>query len=68
MVDCAKESGDLREAIAGMRVDIENLKEWQKNQNGTIHTVDKKIDGLKNWIMILMGGIVTSIFVSFLKG
>lgn len=51
-----------------MKSDISNLKSWQKSQNGTIHAVDKKVDGLIKWMMAAMGGIIASIFVSIVKG
>lgn len=68
ITDYTKEITDLREDVAGMKSDISNLKSWQKSQNGTIHAVDKKVDGLIKWMMAAMGGIIASIFVSIVKG
>ncbi|MCL6479067.1 MAG: hypothetical protein K6T65_11745 [Peptococcaceae bacterium] len=67
-MDLEKEVSDLKEDVAGMKSDIRNLKDWQKAQNGTIHAVDRKVDGLIRWMMAAMGGIITSILVSLVKG
>ena len=68
IMDYVKEITDLKEDVAGMKSDISNLKSWQKAQNGTIHAVDKKVDGLIKWMMAAMGGIIAGILINVMKG
>lgn len=37
---------EVVERIAGMEADIENLKEWQSRQNGTLQRLDAKVENL----------------------
>lgn len=46
---------------------VENLECWQKNQNGTIKEVNKKVDKLQYWIMGVMAAALGSLFVNLFK-
>ncbi|OPY56038.1 MAG: hypothetical protein A4E55_02260 [Pelotomaculum sp. PtaU1.Bin035] len=56
---------DFGERIAKLEVEVEveNLNGWQKNQNGALLRVDSKVDGLKNWMLGLLGTSVLSLIL-----
>lgn len=56
MTDCTS-----CERMAKAEEAIDNLQEGAKS-------MDKKLDGLKNWMMAAMAGIIASIFVGLVKG
>ena len=57
-----------RESIAAMKRDIDNLKGWQKTQNGTLQRIDEKIDRLVYWIMGEMAAVILLAASIFLRG
>ncbi|OPX92710.1 MAG: hypothetical protein A4E53_00364 [Pelotomaculum sp. PtaB.Bin104] len=54
---------DFGERIAKLEAEVDNLNGWQKNQNGALLRVDAKVDGLKNWILGLLGTSVLSLIL-----
>lgn len=54
--------------IAAIAKEVENLKGWQKNQNGTITKVEAKIDKLIWWIMAEFAGVVILLLTILLQG
>lgn len=46
--------------------EVENLKGWQKSQNGAIHRVEAKVDKLQFWIMTTAVGVVVMVLVQIL--
>lgn len=54
--------------IAAIQKEIENLKGWQKTQNGSILKVEAKIDKLIWWIMAEFAGVVVLLLTILLKG
>lgn len=59
---------ELKEDVAAMKRDIDNLKGWQKTQNGTLQRIDAKIDKLVYWLMGEMAAIILLAVSIFLKG
>ena len=43
------------ELLGRMSADIDNLKEWQNRQNGSLKELADEIKNMKNWIMGLLG-------------
>jgi len=62
-VDYEAEITDLKEEMGGVKADVRNLNGWQKNQNGALLRVDAKVDGLKNWMLGLLGTSVLSLIL-----
>jgi len=54
--------------IAAIQKEVENLKGWQKTQNGSILKVEAKIDKLIWWIMAEFAGVVVLLLTILLKG
>lgn len=52
---------DPNVAIARLEERVENLEEWQREQNGHLRTIDKKLDGLKTLLIGLLGGVITTL-------
>lgn len=59
---------ELKEDVAAMKRDIDNLKGWQKTQNGTLQRIDGKIDKLVYWIMGEMAAVILLAATILLKG
>ena len=59
--------GKLEIAHARTEEIIDILEGWQKNQNGTIKEVNKKVDKLQYWIMGVMAAALGSLFVNLFK-
>lgn len=49
--------------IATLSADMENMKGWQKSQNGAIHRVEEKVDKLIFWQMTTAVGFVISVLI-----
>ena len=45
-LDQEKEIINLRGEVAALKANVNNLVGWQQTQNGTIHRVDSKVDGI----------------------
>lgn len=58
----------LERDVAAMKRDIDNLKGWQKTQNGTLQRIDAKIDKLVYWIMGEMAAVILLAATILLKG
>lgn len=54
--------------IAGLQHDLDNLKGWQKSQNGAIHRVEKKLDNLIMWGLGFMAANFIGLLFLMLKG
>ena len=52
------ETHDMAERVATLEADVENIKGWQKTQNGTLQRIDGKIDKLVYWLMGTMATVV----------
>lgn len=50
---------ELIVAVAEHGRDIENLKAWQKAQNGSLQKLEAKIDTMNTRITALLGGVIT---------
>ena len=48
----------MAERVATLEADVENIKGWQKTQNGTLQRIDGKIDKLVYWLMGTMATVV----------
>ena len=48
----------MAERVATWEADVENIKGWQKTQNGTLQRIDGKIDKLVYWLMGTMATVV----------
>lgn len=59
------------ERIAGIEHDVSNLIRWQKDQNGSIFRVEKKVDKLIFWFMTFaitsIGGLGTALVLFLLN-
>lgn len=42
---------------------IRNLEAWQKKQNGSLQRIEGKVDKIYIWLIGLMGGVITSLFL-----
>jgi hypothetical protein len=40
---------------------IRNLERWQKDQNGHLCSIDCKLDGMKAWLIGLLGSMVLAL-------
>lgn len=56
---------ELAETVAALARDVENLRGWQKSQNGAIHRVEDhvervntRIEKLQYWIMGQLAAVV----------
>ena len=54
-------------AVAGLERDMENMKGWQKAQNGSIHRVEEKLDKLIFWGMTFAASTIVTLVVLILK-
>ena len=54
---------ELGKKVAALEKDVFNLNGWQKNQNGALLRVDAKVDGLKNWMLGIMGTSLLSLLL-----
>lgn len=54
--------------IAALERDVDNLKSWQKSQNGSIRRVEDKVEKLQYWIMGQMAALLLLAFSIWLKG
>ena len=61
-VDHDQEIICLRGEVATLKAHVENLSGWQHTQNGTIHRVDSKVDGIYK-IMIGTAGTAALSFL-----
>lgn len=48
----------MAERVAALEADMDNVKGWQKTQNGTLQRIDSKIDKLVYWLMGTMATVV----------
>jgi hypothetical protein len=46
---------------------IENLRGWQKTQNGTLIRIDQKVDRLLYWLMGEMAALILLVIGIFVK-
>lgn len=53
--------------IATLSADMENMKGWQKNQNGAIYRVEEKIDRLIFWGMTFAASTIVTLVVLIIK-
>jgi len=64
--------GDLGERVSRLEADVENLKGWQRTQNGTLGRIEDKVDGLIKWIMgvaVTFGlGIIATLATIVMQG
>lgn len=62
----------IEERVSHLEADVENLKGWQRTQNGTLSRIEQKVDGLIKWIMataVTFGlGVVASLVAISLQG
>jgi len=52
---------DYGERLAALEADVDNLKGWQKRQNGHLEAIDNKLDGVMKWLLGIAGGIIVSL-------
>ena len=48
--------------------EIENLKEWQRTQNGTLKSIEKKVDRALYWMLGLMGSTLLMVLAALITG
>ncbi|MGI6352545.1 MAG: hypothetical protein ACOX6M_12745 [Armatimonadota bacterium] len=58
---------EMGERVAKVEKDIENLKGWQKTQNGHLEKIDEKLDRFQWWLVLALGGIAANLAVVILK-
>jgi len=58
---------DICERVAGLERDVDNLKGWQKTQNGTLQRIDAKIDKVVWWLMGEMAAVILLVASVYLK-
>ncbi len=51
-----REFGELSTAV-------EDLKRWQKTQNGTLTRIEKKIDAFNAWLYGVLGSLVLALIL-----
>lgn len=54
---------ELVERVAALETDVDNLKDWQTKQNGSLQRLEGKIDKIYLWLIGLMGGVITSLLL-----
>ena len=59
---------ELEREVAAIKTDLDNLKGWQKTQNGTLQRIDGKIDKLVYWIMGEMAAVILLAASIYLRG
>ena len=64
------EHDELCERVCELSVKVENLEMWQGKQNGSlksmdgrIEKMDSKIDAVKTWLIGVMGGVIVSLLL-----
>ncbi len=70
-MDYENEISNLKEAVAGMRSDVNNLIGWQKAQNGSVKEIRQNVTRLQYWIMGSAFGLVLNLIgvtIMLLKG
>ena len=70
-MDYEMEISDLKEAVAGMRSDVNNLIGWQKAQNGSVKEIRQNVNRLQYWIMGSAFGLALNLIgvtIMLLKG
>jgi len=40
---------------------VRNLERWQKDQNGHLCSIDCKLDGMRTWLIGLLGSMVLAL-------
>ena len=58
---------DLRAEVAGVKANVENLAGWQRTQNGTIATLDKRIGDLAERIEGVFRQILLAVLLALLS-
>lgn len=53
--------------IEGLKHDVTNLIGWQKAQNGSIHRVEQKVDGIYKLLAGQFIGLIVALILMFLK-
>lgn len=54
---------ELAERVAALEVDMDNFRDWQQKQNGSLQRLETKIDKIYTWLIGLMGGVITSLLL-----
>ncbi len=70
-MEYAEEVIKLKSEQARLEADVNNLKGWQKAQNGSIHEIRADLSKMKYWIMGSTFGLVLNllgVIAIFLKG
>ncbi len=54
---------EIAERIARTETEIQELRNWQGKQNGSLQTMEQKLDRIYMWLIGLMGGVVASLIL-----
>jgi hypothetical protein len=67
LVDYEKEVMDIKEDVATVKADVNNLKGWQASQNGSILRIESRLEKLNWWFIATLGGITVQLFLTLVK-
>lgn len=54
---------EIIERLAGAERDIASLRQWQEKQNGVLTRIEEKLDRFTWWLVLTLGGVVTSLIL-----
>lgn len=56
----------MEERVAKLEVEMENLKDWQIRQNGTMIRIERSIQLNNRWLIGLLGGIIAALVMQII--
>ena len=56
----------MEERVAKLEVEMENLKDWQIRQNGTLKGIERSIQLNNRWLIGLLGGIIAALILQIM--
>jgi len=58
---------ELTERVASLETEMENIKDWQKKQNGCLQGMENKLNKIYFWIMTVLGGVSVSLVLLIIQ-
>lgn len=65
--DLGREILILKEQIGNLTAEVDNLRDWQNQQNGTLQKLAEKVDRIQWYLTTLLGGLAVSLFLQILS-
>jgi hypothetical protein len=66
-VEISERVGRLEVTVGRHEERLEKVEEYQDRQNGSLQRIEAKIDRFTWWLVLTLGGVVTSLIIILVK-